>query len=251
MKNRLKKGLLFLTIVGMILMSGCSLIGPSRQDVAAEALKNKYGEEFVVHSIDDHMYGNARFDALMSPANNPEVLFRATVYDDGRLSKDTYFQEYMSNKLSLVIKNDIEKLFPNSFFEMPAIGWNVDLPDNFVDMTTEDILKNKGEECYCTVLLYICEDSDLKDYEREYMYFRDTINAYIDENRMLPINVRFYIVDSEMKEEIIEYYEHHDNRITDLKDGYENMSNNVFYRGDWNEKSLEDYIQVREKLYNE
>lgn len=68
----IRKLILIGLMVGLFIMSGCAKIGKSKEEIVKEALKTKYNEEFIVHSISNLSGG---MDAIVSPEKNQKLYF--------------------------------------------------------------------------------------------------------------------------------------------------------------------------------
>ena len=189
-------------------MSGCAKVGKSKEEIVKEALKTKYNEEFIVHSISNLSGG---MDAIVSPEKKPEIVFSARINDEGSYIFDDYYQWYVARLLNDQFKEDLNDLFPEAYFRTEArlpkyTGLapfqNMNLQEI---LSVEDLSEESGNEC----LLYIYIDESKKTpqkYDEEYYYFSKIVDDYIKEKKALPLCVTVYRVDHMTKMEIENYF---------------------------------------------
>ena len=103
-----------------ILLSGCGdwrntfYTESSLKRVAAKSLKEKYGEEFVVHRVWNK--SSSMFFTTWSPNDDPEVLFQADIRNNGDgVVADGYTQGVIAKELDEILKDDFQSLFSDCY----------------------------------------------------------------------------------------------------------------------------------------
>ena len=183
--KKLKEILLLFLIGGMIVFtSGC---GKTRESITQECLKNKYDEEFNVYSISSQ--GNVYY-AICSPKNNPDIVFKARMCGD-YIDTDDYNLAKIANNINEIMKNDLKELFPDAYFRTEYNSFGT------------------------TIYIYFDKDKGTsKQYQKEYSYFSEEVDKYINQGIMTEPVVVFFKVDNETLDKLGDYYKIHENRTS-------------------------------------
>ena len=201
--------LMTILVAGAVMMNGCSLKQkPSRVDTAKAALADKYGEEFNVRI--DESYSSV-FYATCSPVNNPEVVFEARFSDSTgvtNINQDDYYERYTA---SLINEKDLQKFFPGAYFKtnVTCATEQIEQYSSIRNRSLEEMMNNKPEGYVGNMYLYIYVDTSVgttKQYEAEYLYFTETVDKYIEENKMRPVTVSITKVNTSDMAYIEEYF---------------------------------------------
>ena len=176
--------------------------GDTRIARTKKILKEKYGEEFDVFDIKSD---GPSWDATVSPVNNPEVLF-ALKFEADRISGSStynpsgYARGYLCYLVEKKLQEDLDDIIPGAYVrvtEITRIDWNDDTLD-FRNMSLEEMMDNITKYDYEGVGPVIYADiyidqsvTPAADYEAEYKYFTETVDQYIEENKMFPLIIGF------------------------------------------------------------
>lgn len=151
----------------------------SNNGVIDTLLRQKYSEDFEILSV---RYQGTVGYAMCSPVNDPEVIFEAR-FSSGVLNEDTYVECKKAKEINDIFKEDLRDLFPNAYFRTYYLKTGLYL-DIYISKTV----------------------GTPKLYNREYRYFTDQVNKYIEDGTMQEVTVTFYKVDNESIEKISEYF---------------------------------------------
>lgn len=196
---------IIILVVGIMAMSGCG--GLSAEERTEIALKSRYNEEFVVHTIDATSWGGGRFAAYVSPVNNPDVVFETMMNDQG-WDGDNYAECYTAALINDILKEDLEDFFPGAYIrtEVKRMKQEEEILD-FGEMSLEDMIINSQGIGEMFVDIYYDKGvGTKKDYGGEYKFFSDSINENINQNKMFPTIVSIYKVDSSAIVKLEEYF---------------------------------------------
>ncbi len=211
--KRRKKSSIFIVVVlsilfGGLITEGCSIIKPSKEELTKEALRIKYNEEFVVHEINTTSYGGGRFQATVSPINNPEVLFDIDMIDDGRSMGDDYIQRYTAKLMNDILKEDLKQFFSDAFIRSEVKFNTIDESQEFRNCDLQEITGN-AENGELDLEIYVNKKvGSTKEFEKEYDYFSKGIEKYEKEGKMFPVTVSIIFVDRDTEERVREYFKH-------------------------------------------
>ena len=216
-RNRMMKygkvGIIIACFLGFLLLcfilGVCSLKAPSRDSITKKALKEKYNEDF---NVFEYVVDGPSWTATVSPKNRPELLFEAKIRSDGTVSWDDYCNRYMAYIFQETLRNDLSSFFPDSYIRVSHanIRWEGKEAD-FRAMTIEEIIDSSSMEGIytsgCYVDIYIDKETGTAcKYAEEYEYFTTTIDEYIQSKKMIPVIVKFILVDHETKNNVIDYF---------------------------------------------
>lgn len=178
--------------------------------ITKRALKKEYNESFVIHEIDAWGFD---WEATVSPVNLPDVVFKTRILPTGEVEDSAYFQEYVNYLLEELLANDIQEFFPDSCIEMErtCLRWEGDSSFDFRNMNIEEIMDHS--EAYegpifsgCYLNIYVNKNvGSTKEYEKEYEFFTNTIDEYVEEKKMLPVTVTIYYITPGAVQKIEEY----------------------------------------------
>ena len=202
----IKKLIVILIVLAGLVMAGCS---KSKEEIAKEALRNKYNEEFNIYGIDSNSTGGVGFNAVASPVNNPNVVFKISLNSDGSLSHDEYVSAYVMNLMKETIENDMNTLFPKSYFRFRGIVFGQHAISDFRNKSIEEIIgpnKEEGQKCFIDIYLEKDEKSS-GDYKKEYEYFIGLLDSYENDNNILPVAINFIYVNDGHLEFVKEYFQ--------------------------------------------
>ena len=203
--KRLKEQIAIALIAGIMILSGCSIGEPSREDITKGLLKQRYGEDFHVYQINSE--GDVWY-ATCSPAQNPEVVFEAR-FADNKWDDDDYDESYMATLLNNKFKNDLQKYFPEAYFHTKVKYRNKEKLTSINEKTLPEMINNIDTKYSSSGMLYIYYDKNkgtLKEYDEEFNYFEDLISNQVPQKRMIPITVTIFKVDVDCIDRLKEYY---------------------------------------------
>ncbi len=202
--NNFKRIILMLTVVGGFVICGCS---KSEQEQVKEALKEKYGEEFLVYSVDTKAWHGDNYHAYVAPVNNEEVVFEAVMYGE-KLSGDDYVERYAAKLINDILKDDLEEFFPGAYIKTEVQKMaNSDRITDLTNISLEDIIINsEGAGEMMVEIYYDGKVGTNRKYVDEYTYFTDEMDEYINKNQMFPITIEMYKVDGNTIKKLQEYF---------------------------------------------
>lgn len=202
--NNFKRIILMLTVVGGFVMCGCS---KSEQEQVKEALKEKYGEEFLVYSVDTKAWYGDNYHAYVAPVNNEEVVFEAVMYGE-KLTGDDYVERYAAKLINDILKDDLEEFFPGAYIKTEVQKMaNSDRITDLTNISLEDIIINsEGAGEMMVEIYYDGKVGTNRKYVDEYTYFTDEMDEYINKNQMFPITIEMYKVEGNTIKKLQEYF---------------------------------------------
>lgn len=187
---------IFASVVILLEMSPYSQKGST-----LKYLKNKYGEEFVVH-------GNSGYDCICSPKNNPNIVFEARVGNQGTTGFDYYGEEYAEALMEQILRDDLKELFPDAYIQFEGSYLSVEDDYDFRNKPIEEVLQHCDGDG--NLHIYINRDvGSAKEYQKEFEYFTKTIDEYIEHDRMVPLTVSIVLVEPDAIPRIEDYLNHH------------------------------------------
>ncbi len=205
--------LMTMLVTGAVMMNGCNLKQkPSRVDTTKAALQAKYGEEFNVRI--DESYSEV-FYVTCSPVNNPEVVFEAKMSDTDTdvayIGYDDYYERYTASLINEIFERDLQKFFPGAYFrtEVTCATEQIEQYTSISNRSLEEMMNNKPEGYVGSVGLDIYVDASVgttKQYEAEYRYFWETVERYVQENKMFPVTVCIVKLDTATLSQVKEYF---------------------------------------------
>lgn len=111
-----KKNIKYFIIIGVvfaifaivvIFLNPFRIIANERKAVARDLLNKKYNETFVIKSYSKGQLINDYYIVTGYSESNPDIIFEASVNEDGEAVSDNYWAKCISNQLSNQISNDI------------------------------------------------------------------------------------------------------------------------------------------------
>ncbi len=211
--KRIKSIIMLILMGGILIMSGC---GESREELIINYLTNKYGEKFVIHSINSE---GSVYKANCSPAAMPDVVFKVRIENDGTPDgKDNYASKYVSKLVNDILKEDMKDFFPEAYCYTDLRVYCKTVISEVEGKSLQDIF-NTAEAEKSDMNFYVFYDKDVgsnKKYAEEYNYFTETIDEYIQNGKAAPVTVSIYKVDSQTIDRIDTFLKDHE--IEDIFD---------------------------------
>ncbi|MCM1326209.1 MAG: hypothetical protein NC094_02730 [Bacteroidales bacterium] len=224
---------LAVAVLCMVCATGCSgnslreLDDAVMKEIAADALKEKYGEEFIIHKAVKEY--NQTFFVTCSPKSQEEVVFEAWIdrrqnkdgEEKGRVGRDNYDEGKVSVQISKELEEEMQEIFPDCYVHVVAFGFAILNGDEIRELTLhkfmeEYVLDYDGEydptdleAGFLQVLVQVhVKEENLQnaDLEAEYQYFSEEILGSLDDGWFPEMNVWIYPVDSEEQEWCREYF---------------------------------------------
>lgn len=174
----------------------------SSEAMAAELLREKYGEEFIVHSV--WSKSPSDFYADCSPVSNEEVVFQAVLWKDGSgIEYDEYLQGVISRKFSDRFQEELGQIFDDCYV-YTSILYDArvefdNVPETTIEQYVEKYREVHGEGGYWVVFVFVnLEKEQEGGVEREYEYFLQ-MGSELIEKQMPDIYIELYGVDEETR----------------------------------------------------
>ena len=166
-----------------LLLTGCSgnvknyvHTDSSLKREAADALEEKYDEKFEIKEVWNR--GQTMFYATCSPEANPEIVFEAEVYKDGRgWYSDNYIQALVARKIEERMEAKVNEVFGECHVEAAFYGGRPTIDDlrertseenptveYFKNLTVEEYYELDGNS---RLAVYIFIDKNKLDYSKE------------------------------------------------------------------------------------
>ncbi|MCM1326205.1 MAG: hypothetical protein NC243_02835 [Lachnoclostridium sp.] len=213
--KKMKKAVtIILLLATSILLTGCGsdlksffLSDASMKRMAKEDLKERYGEEFVVHevwSLSWHTYA-----ATCSPKADDRVVFEIGAYKDGTgIYSENYGKSVVAAQISQKLEEELQEYFPNCYVNTyVSIQTGYLNVDNVRDLTMEEY----AERCLrerCCVDVYVDKEA-LRDESiaNEYQYFSETLQGEIKTGKIPNIDiVEIYYMDADQLQNCRKYF---------------------------------------------
>ena len=251
-----------------LLLSGCGswknyvYTDESLMREAAEALEDKYGEEFVIHDVWDK--NQTMFYATCSPESNMDVVFQAEVYKDGR---GLYSEEYLQGLITLQIRERFETKLAEVFGEdcfviasfYGAILSTEELAEALGEETvTTDYLKNLTVEEYYELakepprlgIRIIINKEELGFSEEQTLEEWDCLQKIIVGEPILDVGLRCHFLNENKLNESKTYFQGHCNTTSATFD--EIIDGSSYFGFGFNagiiNKAYEEYNKVRMEI---
>lgn len=248
MKERFIKAAITLFMM-CFLLAGCGgnslreLDDAVMKEIAEEALKEEYGEEFIIHKAVKEY--NQTFFVTCSPKSQEEVVFEARIHrwqnkdgeEKGSVRDDNYKEGKISVQISKELEEEMQKIFPDCYVHVVVFGLIGITYDNIPELTLDRYLERytldyNGEydphylkygDLQLLVQVHVREESlQNADLAKEYQYFSEEILGSLDEGCFPETNVWIYPVDSEEQEWCREYFKTNYQGWQDYYDKVEN-----------------------------
>ncbi|MDE7251316.1 MAG: hypothetical protein K2O32_00015 [Acetatifactor sp.] len=163
-------------------------------------LREKYGEEFIVHDV--YSKASHEYFADCSPVSNEEIVFQAAVWKDGSgVVYDEYIQNIVAREIEKGIEEELQKYYDSVFVKVYITG-GVDVLYGEVksaqDVTMEEYIKRVNpSRCWIDVGI---DAEDGKDHLEEEYAFYESIQEKINNQKCPPLHVVCYNMDAELQE---------------------------------------------------
>lgn len=205
----MKKSIIGVSLVFIMFLCGC-MTDEDRRVQVEELLEDKYNERFTVFRVDSYSHGGGSYDAYAYPDSNKEIIFSSLVNNEGSPFSDKYFKAYAEYQAYKVVQEDISQFFPGCYVRVGDIDlfWP-DETKSFSNMDLEELIANSEiiGEGNVSLDIYIDKNAvNSKDFDKEYEYFTNKIDEYVNEGKMLPIASMFYIIDTDTIDKIENYF---------------------------------------------
>ncbi len=240
-----------LLLAAGLLLTGCSSdlknffrSDDSMKRMAKEDLKERYGEEFVVHKV----WGRSMdsYAATCSPKEDGRVVFEIGAFKDGTgIYSENYGKSAVAAKISQKLEEELQEYFPGCYVYTSAdmqIGYlNA---DNVRDITLEEYAERCPREKF-SVHVYV-DKGALKDdsIEAEYRYFSETLLGEIKAGKIPYISpVYIHYVDAKQLQICKEYFKESCDAYSDtVEGGYEFSLSNRYEKIN---RTYEEYEELR------
>lgn len=223
-----------LCLTACMLLAGCGVewsnyfnTDRGLKRVAAKSLEKKYGEKFIIHDV----WGKnlEQFFADCSPKENPDVIFRADIYKNGKgVSDDGYTQGIVAKELNDILQDDFQALFPGCYTRVGVPSYyNEPEFENPTEVTLKEYMPYINFGIMGYHIFIPIEDASSSSISDEYDYLENTLSQHIKEGTIPMVAVFMYFVDEEMMEKCKEYYQTNSSTgsaFEKLLDGYVQIS---------------------------
>jgi len=248
-KNRIQVASVLLLL--SLLLTGCSgnvknyvHTDSSLKREAADALEEKYDEEFVIHDV--WTMSQTMFYATCSPEDEQDIVFEAKVYKDGRgVYSDEYIQGAVSKQLESRVQPRVEEVFGECFVKITfAI---VEKPLDYYNGVSIEEYFELYEDEHLYVQIFVNAEkiqNSSNNMSREY----ECLSYLFKEEGIMEGGGTCYFVNTEEMNACKDYF------ITDSKErsGSEPFQGLQYFWFGYDEgvinRSFEDYIEVREEI---
>ncbi len=182
-------------------MSGCI---SSSDSIIKESLKNKYGEDFIIHETKTLPGG---FDATVSPVSNPELLFVARIKTDGTLAYDNYCEGVVNYLIKERMMKEITLFFPDVYILVDSKFNLVDKNIDFKNMSLDEIICKMTDSKHADIKLFINDETkSSRKFEEEYSFFSEKLVEEEKNNSFLPFSIELFMVNPNTKKKVEEYF---------------------------------------------
>lgn len=209
-----------LLLAASILLTGC--YGPTLKDLrdslysevsikraAEKRLKERYGEEFVVHNVQSTSWST--YDAACSPKADRRVVFKIGGWKDGTsIYRDNYGKNAISAQISRKLEDELQEYFSGCYVKTdPAVQVQEGYlnADSIRNLSMKEYAERYPREEF-RVDVYVPQEF-LKDdtIESEYQYFSEILQGEMKAGEIPYIGiVRIYYVDKEQAGNCREYF---------------------------------------------
>lgn len=265
MKKKFVKILTALLVV-CLLFSGCgSKDNAGKADdavvkeIAAKALEEKYGEEFVVHKV--RKTTKDTFFTVCSPKNRMDIVFEAEIgrwqkdgEERGSIKYDDCADGAVAAQVSQKLEEEMQEIFPDCYVHAVAFGTHGDRFEH-TDCTLEEYMKSYTDrgfdpmaEMYILIQIHIKEGEPDEDaLKAEYRYFSERMQKEVAEGNFLPATIWIYSTDTETREWCREYFQENYQGWQDYYNKLEGCGKICLklYCGEEFSKTYEEYAALR------
>ncbi|MCM1185896.1 MAG: hypothetical protein NC251_05045 [Lachnoclostridium sp.] len=263
MKKRFIRMAIALVMICALLV-GCGSPNPSGKvddavikDITVRALKEKYGEEFVVHKV--YETTKDTYLTVCSPKNQRDVVFDVQV---GIWQKDGEEKGSIGGigtgavaaKVSRQMEEELQEIFPDCYVHAVVFGAGGEDIDRMNCTLQEymqsyrDIGLDPMKYMHILIQIHVGESTLGKDaLEAEYRYFTERMQKAVAEDSFPPATIWIYYTDEETKGWCREYF--HENYqgeqdYYDKLEGCRKICLNL-YCGEEFSKTYEEYADLR------
>ena len=194
------------------------LNGPGRRlfpegkiSMTKRVLREKYGEEFIVHDV--YSKASHEYFADCSPVSNEEVAFRAAVWKDGSgVVYDEYLESIVARELKNEIEEELQKYFDSVFVKV-YLSYRVgsdtfyEEVNSMQDVTMEAYVKIVNPS-WCRIDIGIDAEEGNEHLEEEYAFY-ESMQKKISDKKIPPMDVYYYNMDTELQEWCRNYFTQH------------------------------------------
>lgn len=226
-----KLGVILMVMASMLGLSGCTELGsskPKEVQLAEKMLKEKYNEEFVVYSIGGRWgtLTNSTFAVVCSPADNPDLKFKAEVEKNGAYMHD----EYVSRRVSTLIEEALVKSLKDTVnkFVLKVSAGSKSIDSDNSSMSIEEFLKEKPNEKF--VVDVIIDKNSLDGVSGKTLY--SSLNSMLDTVPKLSGAIEVYFVTDDILQSSKNYLKEHANTDSEFDDILKNSSSIYSQFGD-------------------
>ncbi|MDE7251324.1 MAG: hypothetical protein K2O32_00055 [Acetatifactor sp.] len=171
-------------------------------------LREKYGEEFIVHDV--YSKASHEYFADCSPVSNKEVAFRAAVWKDGSgVVYDEYLESIVARELKNEIEEELQKYFDSVFVKV-YLSYRVgsdtfyEEVNSMQDVTMEAYVRIVNPS-WCRIDIGIDAEEGNEHLEEEYAFY-ESMQKKISDKKIPPMDVYYYDMDAELQEWCSSYF---------------------------------------------
>lgn len=187
---------------------GRRLFPEGKYSMTKRVLREKYGEEFIVHDV--YSKASHEYFADCSPASNEEIVFQAAVWKDGSgVVYDKYLQGIVAMEIEKEMEEELKKYY-NSVFVKVYITCGADADTRYgevnsvQDVTMEEYVK-KVNPIRCWIDIGIDAEEGNDHLEEEYAFY-ESMQEEISDKKIPPLHMVCYNMDAELQEWCSSYY---------------------------------------------
>lgn len=198
--NRLGKAIIFL-LIGVIAMDtvGCGkIIG--YEELGEKLLEEKYNDEFVVENVQTTSMFEDNYTVVAYQKDDPTVMFKATVDNDGSYIADNYVTKLVCKQLSDTVAKNLDSLKGYYYIYSSTIVDSLELED---PSTTLNEYVSSHPKMKYNIYVFYCPD-DL-DKENTYSALSNMFSGL-----SISGNISLYIMNESMMQKTQNYLENHD-----------------------------------------
>ena len=180
--------------------------------VAEKSLQKKYDEEFVIHDV--WSKNQEVFFADCSPKDNPEIVFRADVYKNGKgVEADSYKKTILAREINRILKPYFQDVFGRCYTRV-LLGMSyqgeLKIDENQpIGVQLQEYLYKYSNYIVCDIYIEM-QDISKCDLETEYEFLRSTLLEKIQSDicpDIIPdLKVNLQFVDEEMLKKSQNYF---------------------------------------------
>ena len=189
------------------------------KEIAAKALEEKYGEEFVVHKVSE--ITKDTFLTVCSPKNRMDIVFEAEIgrwqkdgEETGSIKDDDCADGAVAAQISRQLEEEMQEIFPGCYVHTILFGSEGGRFEH-VDCTLEEYMKSYTdtgfdpmEWMHILIQVHIREDEPGEDVlKAEYRYFSERMQKEVAKEDFPPATIWIYSTDAETREWCREYFQ--------------------------------------------